>query len=72
MDFSSFDGSTEEYSKGVNKVAHQLLAHGVTAFAPTVITSDPNIYKKVDIFHCFRPYKILKNLRSEASSNFLV
>ncbi|PAV86342.1 hypothetical protein WR25_14660 [Diploscapter pachys] len=47
VDFSSFDGSAEEYSKGVNKVAHQLLAHGVTAFAPTVITSDPNIYKKI-------------------------
>ncbi|CAL1545205.1 unnamed protein product [Lymnaea stagnalis] len=42
-DFST-DANVEE---GVKKVAHGILAHGVTSFCPTVITSTPEFYKKL-------------------------
>lgn len=47
IDFSSYNSNDEEYKAGLNAVAKQLLSHGVTSFAPTVITSSPETYHKV-------------------------
>uniref|UniRef100_A0A8R1ICQ1 N-acetylglucosamine-6-phosphate deacetylase n=1 Tax=Caenorhabditis japonica TaxID=281687 RepID=A0A8R1ICQ1_CAEJA len=47
IDFSTYNSNDEQYKKGVKLVAKQLLAHGVTSFAPTVITSSPDTYHKV-------------------------
>ena len=43
-DFSFDEDKTEE---AVSTVARGLLAHGVTSFLPTVITSAPQTYRKV-------------------------
>ena len=43
-DFSFDEDKTEE---AVSVVARGLLAHGVTSFLPTVITSSPGTYRKV-------------------------
>jgi len=43
-DFSSADEASEEM---LRKVAKQLTSHGVTAFAPTVVSSDEETYKTV-------------------------
>ncbi|XP_069680305.1 N-acetylglucosamine-6-phosphate deacetylase [Periplaneta americana] len=42
VDFSYND----DVEDGVQKVAKGLLAHGVTAFCPTLVTSPPYVYKK--------------------------
>jgi N-acetylglucosamine-6-phosphate deacetylase len=43
-DFSSADEASEEM---LRKVARQLTSHGVTAFAPTVVSSDAETYKTI-------------------------
>eukprot|EP00049_Salpingoeca_infusionum_P015552 m.304199 g.304199 ORF g.304199 m.304199 type:complete len:291 (-) comp15896_c0_seq2:5642-6514(-) len=51
VDFSAHEGPETEdpeyVSKGVRKVAKGLLAHGVTGFCPTVITSHPEVYHSI-------------------------
>lgn len=47
IDFSTYNSNDEEYKAGLEAVAKQLLSHGVTSFAPTVITSSPETYHKV-------------------------
>nr|XP_018911598.1 PREDICTED: N-acetylglucosamine-6-phosphate deacetylase [Bemisia tabaci] len=44
VDFAHDTESTEEC---VRKVAKGILAHGVTAFCPTLVTSPPSVYHKV-------------------------
>ncbi|XP_041973166.1 N-acetylglucosamine-6-phosphate deacetylase [Aricia agestis] len=44
VDFS-FD--SENVEEGVDKVAKQLLAHGITSFCPTMVTSDTEKYTKI-------------------------
>ncbi|CAI5446219.1 unnamed protein product [Caenorhabditis angaria] len=44
IDFSTY---TTNYADDVSKVAKNLLAHGVTSFAPTIITSTSDVYHKV-------------------------
>jgi N-acetylglucosamine-6-phosphate deacetylase len=45
IDFSYND----DVEAGVQKVAKGLLAHGVTSFCPTLVTSPPYVYLKVDL-----------------------
>ena len=45
MDFSYFS-SEEEYVADVQKVARGMLQHGVTAFCPTIITSQKDFYSR--------------------------
>jgi N-acetylglucosamine-6-phosphate deacetylase len=47
VDFSSLSGELKEDGKLVGKVAKGLLAHGVTSFVPTIITSAPETYRRV-------------------------
>ncbi|CAB3403414.1 unnamed protein product [Caenorhabditis bovis] len=47
VDFSTYNSNDVEYSQNLAHVAKNLLAHGVTSFAPTVITSAPSIYHKI-------------------------
>lgn len=47
IDFSTYNSNDEDYKRGLKSVAKQLLSHGVTSFAPTVITSSPAIYHTV-------------------------
>lgn len=42
-----FSQSTSLTSGDVEKVAKGILAHGVTAFCPTLVTSPVEIYEKV-------------------------
>jgi N-acetylglucosamine-6-phosphate deacetylase len=42
-----FSYNTDDVKAGVQKVAKGLLAHGVTAFCPTLVTSPPYVYLKV-------------------------
>uniref|UniRef100_A0A2C9K4S2 N-acetylglucosamine-6-phosphate deacetylase n=2 Tax=Biomphalaria glabrata TaxID=6526 RepID=A0A2C9K4S2_BIOGL len=43
-----FDFSTDtNIEKSLQKVAFGILAHGVTSFCPTIITSTPNFYHKI-------------------------
>ncbi|XP_063233435.1 N-acetylglucosamine-6-phosphate deacetylase [Bacillus rossius redtenbacheri] len=44
IDFSQNENNVEE---GVSKVAKGLLAHGVTAFCPTVVTSPKHMYHQI-------------------------
>ena len=44
IDFS-FD--TEDVEAGLQLVAKGILAHGVTSFCPTLVTSPPDFYKQV-------------------------
>lgn len=44
VDFSHNIDNVEE---GINKVAKNLLEHGVTAFCPTIVTSSKETYRKV-------------------------
>ncbi|KIH67342.1 phage tail component protein [Ancylostoma duodenale] len=47
VDFSTLPSTDIEYQRGVEKVSRGLLSHGVTSFAPTVITSPPEVYARV-------------------------
>lgn len=51
FDFSSPAETDEEYKKGVDLVAHRLLSYGITTFAPTIITSPSELYRKVRVVH---------------------
>ena len=42
-----FSYHTEYIEEGIKKVAQGLLAHGVTSFCPTLVTSPAHIYHKV-------------------------
>ncbi|MGH0117122.1 UNVERIFIED_CONTAM: hypothetical protein FKN15_030967 [Acipenser sinensis] len=44
IDFSS---ATDDVKRGVSLVAKKILAHGVTSFCPTLVSSPPHIYHKV-------------------------
>uniref|UniRef100_A0A0R3Q067 N-acetylglucosamine-6-phosphate deacetylase n=1 Tax=Angiostrongylus costaricensis TaxID=334426 RepID=A0A0R3Q067_ANGCS len=47
VDFSSLTSSDEEYEQGVQLVSRKLLQYGVTSFAPTIISSAPEVYSRV-------------------------
>ncbi|KAK7794100.1 hypothetical protein R5R35_005604 [Gryllus longicercus] len=42
-----FSFNTKEVEKGIQIVAHGLLAHGVTAFCPTIVTSPRDVYHSI-------------------------
>lgn len=42
-----FSRNTADVEDGLQKVAKNILQHGVTSFCPTVVTSPPEIYKEV-------------------------
>ncbi|KAG8221848.1 hypothetical protein J437_LFUL003224 [Ladona fulva] len=42
-----FSNEVENAEAGLRKVAKGLLAHGVTSFCPTIVTSPPQVYDKV-------------------------
>ncbi|GBP65512.1 N-acetylglucosamine-6-phosphate deacetylase [Eumeta japonica] len=42
-----FSYDTENVEAGIQKVAKELLAHGVTSFCPTMVTSDKEKYHKI-------------------------
>lgn len=42
-----FSYDTKTVREGLSKVAKGILAHGVTSFCPTLVTSPPNIYHEV-------------------------
>ncbi|KAL3878307.1 hypothetical protein ACJMK2_030670 [Sinanodonta woodiana] len=42
-----FSLNTDDVEEGVRKVAKGLLAHGVTSFCPTIVTSPVDVYQKV-------------------------
>lgn len=44
VDFST---PSPDFADGVQRIARQLLTHGVTSFLPTVITSSPSAYRAV-------------------------
>lgn len=42
-----FTNNTQNIMQGIEKVAEGVLAHGVTSFCPTLVTSPPHIYHKI-------------------------
>lgn len=42
-----FSYNTQNVEQGLNTVAKNILAHGVTAFCPTLVTSSENVYHLV-------------------------
>ncbi|XP_026765030.2 N-acetylglucosamine-6-phosphate deacetylase [Galleria mellonella] len=42
-----FSYDSENVQEGLNKVAKELLSHGVTSFCPTMVTSEPEKYHKI-------------------------
>ncbi|XP_057551991.1 N-acetylglucosamine-6-phosphate deacetylase isoform X1 [Hippopotamus amphibius kiboko] len=42
-----FSQATEDVGSGVALVARRILSHGVTSFCPTLVTSPPEVYRKV-------------------------
>jgi len=42
-----FSYDTSDPEKAISTVAKGILAHGVTSFCPTLVTSSPSVYKKV-------------------------
>lgn len=44
-----FAHNTENVEAGIERVARGILAHGVTSFCPTLVTSTPEVYRKVCI-----------------------
>ncbi|VDO67306.1 unnamed protein product [Heligmosomoides polygyrus] len=49
VDFSTMPATDEEYQRGVDEVSRRLLSYGVTSYAPTVITSPPEVYARVSL-----------------------
>ena len=47
VDFSCDVTDKESGERVVGKVGHGILAHGVTAYCPTVVTSPPSVYSAV-------------------------
>ncbi|GMS86178.1 hypothetical protein PENTCL1PPCAC_8353, partial [Pristionchus entomophagus] len=47
FNFSTWPEDAEAYENGVAMVSKRLLEHGITSYAPTVITSSPETYKNV-------------------------
>ncbi|KAI9250887.1 hypothetical protein BDA99DRAFT_522159 [Phascolomyces articulosus] len=47
IDFADYEGSDEKIQADINKVAKGLLQYGCTSFCPTVVSSEPAVYKKV-------------------------
>ncbi|KJH48705.1 putative N-acetylglucosamine-6-phosphate deacetylase [Dictyocaulus viviparus] len=47
IDFSSLPSSDEEYVRGIQIVSQKLLQYGVTSYAPTIISSAPEVYSRV-------------------------
>uniref|UniRef100_A0A5F9C2G7 Amidohydrolase domain containing 2 n=1 Tax=Oryctolagus cuniculus TaxID=9986 RepID=A0A5F9C2G7_RABIT len=43
-----FSQATEDVGSGVSLVARRILSHGVTSFCPTLVTSPPEVYHKVE------------------------
>lgn len=54
MDFSH---DIDSVDKNVSIVARGILAHGVTSFCPTLVTSEPQVYKKVTYIHIQSEFK---------------
>jgi N-acetylglucosamine-6-phosphate deacetylase len=44
-----FSHDVETIEEGVAKVAKGVLAHGVTSFCPTLVSSHPDVYHKVNL-----------------------
>lgn len=42
-----FSYDSENVEEGINKVAKELISHGVTSFCPTMVTSDEEKYHKI-------------------------
>lgn len=42
-----FSYDSENVEEGIQKVAKELLSHGVTSFCPTMVTSDKDKYSKI-------------------------
>lgn len=42
-----FSHDIDSVDKNVGRVARGILAHGVTSFCPTLVTSEPHVYRKV-------------------------
>lgn len=42
-----FSYDSENVKEGIRKVSKKLLAHGVTSFCPTMVTSDLEKYRKI-------------------------
>lgn len=42
-----FSYDSDNVKEGIRKVAKELLAHGVTSFCPTMVTSDVEKYHKI-------------------------
>ena len=51
VDFSALNEDQEHsggtLASGIERVGRQLIRHGVTAFCPTIISSDPQVYKQL-------------------------
>ena len=62
VDFSSLQDSN--VSECIDKVAEGLLKYGVTSFCPTIVTSPPEYYKKVQQTCTYDPIYILYTANS--------
>src|SRR5207249_4370954 len=47
VDFAEWNENLEEYKENLTKVAKGLLKYGCTSFLPTLISSKPEIYRKI-------------------------
>ena len=64
IDFADYEGSDEKIQADINKVAKGLLQYGCTSFCPTVVSSEPAVYQKVNnpIFFFILLLQIVKGL----------
>lgn len=44
-----FSHNIDRVEEGLSKVAYGILAHGVTSFCPTLVTSATSVYEQVSI-----------------------
>uniref|UniRef100_A0A673GI49 N-acetylglucosamine-6-phosphate deacetylase n=1 Tax=Sinocyclocheilus rhinocerous TaxID=307959 RepID=A0A673GI49_9TELE len=68
IDFSQASG---DIRRGVAQVAKKILEHGVTSFCPTLVTSPPDIYHKVQSIHLSLPFISLLDKRGAHPPKFL-